>query len=129
MEILFKNLLLVRTGNNGWKMRAKMLIILFVATFLLIILRNVRPWLILFNSHLQDVDECDDYETCDGDGQECMNTFGSYRCQCEKGFAMGSNNTSPVNITCEGKVCACSWLFEIGGRGRGGGTQVKRVSI
>lgn len=48
---------------------------------------------------LPDRDECEQPSTCRG--QQCINTPGSYRCECKDGFAMGSRGQ------CEGEAC-CS---------------------
>lgn len=36
-------------------------------------------------SHLQDINECDNYASC---SQNCINTMGSFRCNCTKGFQL-----------------------------------------
>lgn len=48
---------------------------------------------------LPDRDECEQPFTCRG--QRCINTPGSYRCECKEGFAMGPRGQ------CEGEAC-CS---------------------
>jgi len=48
---------------------------------------------------LPDRDECEQPSTCRG--QRCINTPGSYRCECNEGFAMGPRGQ------CEGEAC-CS---------------------
>lgn len=48
---------------------------------------------------LPDRDECEQPSTCRG--QQCINTPGSYRCECKEGFAVGSRGQ------CEGEAC-CS---------------------
>lgn len=50
---------------------------------------------------LPDRDECEQPSTCRG--QQCINTPGSYHCECKEGFAMGPRGQ------CEGK--ACCFLF------------------
>lgn len=48
---------------------------------------------------LPDRDECEQPSVCRG--QQCINTPGSYRCECKEGFAMGHRGQ------CEGEAC-CS---------------------
>ena len=45
---------------------------------------------------LPDIDECEENVVCD---QVCVNTNGSYYCDCEAGYNLRNDN-----ITCEGKV-------------------------
>lgn len=61
---------------------------------------------------LADRDECEQPSICRG--QRCINTPGSYHCQCKEGFTMGPRGQ------CEGEACCsqfsypsnppCAWL-------------------
>ena len=45
-----------------------------------------------------DIDECDTYShNCFGKHQTCLNTFGSYKCICKRGFKMENNNCERFN--------------------------------
>ena len=50
-------------------------------------------------SNLLDIDECS--ENADSCSDVCVNTKGSYKCQCSVGYTLGSDGT-----TCNGEyVC------------------------
>ena len=42
-----------------------------------------------------DIDECSNNDLCE---HECQNTIGSYQCQCDHGFQLGSDGHH-----CDGK--------------------------
>lgn len=50
-----------------------------------------------------DRDECEQPSACPG--QRCINTPGSYRCECKEGFAMGPRGQ------CEGEASRCLLSF------------------
>lgn len=61
---------------------------------------------------LPDRDECEQPSICQG--QRCINTLGSYHCQCKEGFAMGPRGQCEGKACCSQFVCAsslpCAWL-------------------
>ena len=52
---------------------------------------------LLYTSHLTDINECSDSNGgCDDD---CINTIGSFYCECDSGYALQTNGK-----TCNGQL-------------------------
>ena len=60
----------------------------------LLILNNIS---LLFNYHTLDIDECTDPQLGGMCDQVCVNTAGSYYCQCNSGYRLSSEG-----FACEG---------------------------
>ena len=45
-----------------------------------------------------DIDECAGRNPCGNNAKTCVNTVGSYRCECETGYQPGYNSPHCVDI-------------------------------
>ena len=59
-----------------------------------------------FSSILADIDECSKVLCLSKENSFCVNTEGSFKCECREGF-----RESADGITCEGKKRASTELF------------------
>ncbi|XP_065657665.1 uncharacterized protein LOC136082398 isoform X3 [Hydra vulgaris] len=59
---------------------------------------------------LEDIDECNNTSRCPWTNSICENTFGSYLCKCEKGWELGKDGASCVDVNeCTFLPLLCSW--------------------